>query len=123
VYPGRPVRRRTPWFLIVGLAIVVALVVILVALLVSGAFGPSAGRPYYGPWGGFLLVFLLVWIVFFAVRVVFWSQRMHFVGAGPGYSRPDPAVMVARRRYARGEITREQYDQIMSDLGRKPPLP
>jgi hypothetical protein len=27
--------------------------------------------------------------------------------------------MAARQRYARGEITREQYDQIMTDLGRR----
>jgi uncharacterized membrane protein len=31
--------------------------------------------------------------------------------------------MIARMRYARGEITKEQYDQIMKDLGRRPGAP
>jgi uncharacterized membrane protein len=31
--------------------------------------------------------------------------------------------MVARMRYARGEITKEQFDQIMQDLRREPGSP
>lgn len=29
----------------------------------------------------------------------------------------DPAVMVARERYARGEITREEFEEIRATLG------
>jgi uncharacterized membrane protein len=31
--------------------------------------------------------------------------------------------MVARMRYARGEITKAEYDQIVTDLGRRPGSP
>lgn len=34
-----------------------------------------------------------------------------------GMQQRDPAVDAARERYARGEITKEQLDQIMKDLG------
>ena len=122
MYPNRPYRRRIPWFLLIGMVFLVAMVVILIVLLFTGAFGVS-GHPFLGAWGGLLFVFLVLWIGFFLVRIAFWGQRMRYRGAGGGYAHPDPAVMVARRRYARGEITREQYDQIMADLGRQPPLP
>ncbi len=124
MYAPRPFRRPTPWLLILGLAILFAMLGILLFVLFAGGFGTFSGHPFFGLWGGFLLIFLLLWIGFFVVRIAFWGQRMRYRGAGGGgYAHPDPAVMVARRRYARGEITREQYDQLMADLGRRPPLP
>ena len=51
----------------------------------------------------------------------------HYTPAQPGAMPPagqggpmqprDPAVDAARERYARGEITKEQLDQIVKDLG------
>lgn len=44
-----------------------------------------------------------------------------FIGPGPqsgGGGRQDDAVEIARRRYAAGEISKEQYDEILSALGR-----
>jgi putative membrane protein len=32
-------------------------------------------------------------------------------------SREDPPVDIAKRRYARGEITKDQFDQMRRDLG------
>lgn len=73
--------------------------------------------------GGFLGVLLIVWAVFLAVRIAWWTSRLARGGPGGAWGgRHDPALFIARRRYARGEITREQYDQIVSDL-RRPPGP
>jgi len=120
--PDRPGRPAWWWAVLgVGVGLVVVLVVIL-ALLYSGGFGspPSGPRPYFGYWGGFLLLFLLIMVAFFVIRVALWSGRRRYYGYGrPQGMHRDPAVMVARQRYARGEITREQYDQIMTDLGRR----
>lgn len=51
-------------------------------------------------WGG--LIFLIVWAV----------KRL--TERGPGDSRTP--LGIARERYARGEITREQYEQLKKDL-------
>lgn len=37
---------------------------------------------------------------------------------GPQSGRADDAVEIARRRFAAGEITREQYDEILNALNR-----
>ena len=120
-----PRRGRPTWFWVVlgiGVAAIVGIVIVFV-LLANGAIGNASGpRPFFGVWGGFLLLFLLVWVAFFVIRMALWSGRRRY-GYG-GYNRPagmrrDPAVMAARERYARGEISREQFDQIMTDLGRR----
>lgn len=123
--PG-PRRRRTFLWVMLGFLVVLAVIVVVVVLSAfTGVFGSSsAPHPLFGFWGGFLLLFLILWIAFFAVRVVWWTSRARGraygrgPGAGPGMYR-DPARMIARQRYARGEISREQYDQIMTDLERR----
>jgi putative membrane protein len=119
-FPDAARRTRFWIILVLGIAIVATIFLLFLvfypATLGAGSSGP---RPYIGYWGGFFLVFLLVWVSFFIVRVAFWTSRSQ-----AGYYRRrgrfhDPAVMTARQRYARGEITREQYDQIMTDLDRR----
>lgn len=39
-------------------------------------------------------------------------------GGGSAATRSDDAVEIARRRFAAGEITREQYDEILNALNR-----
>ncbi|HLM92075.1 MAG TPA: SHOCT domain-containing protein [Thermoplasmata archaeon] len=124
-YTGEAPRRPIwPWILLGG--VVITIVLLVVYLLYLGPFsgtGPG-GRPYYPFFGGFFLIFLLVWVGFFALRMALWRGYRsrypagHGQGPGPGGRRRDPAIMVARQRYARGEITREQYDQIVTDLTR-----
>jgi len=99
----------------------IVVLAVLFLLLLNGELGGtgSGPRPLFGFWGGFFLLFLLVWVAFFVIRIALWSgggRRGYYGRQGP---RRDPAVMMARQRYARGEITREQYDQIMTDLGRR----
>jgi putative membrane protein len=120
--PPRP-RRHRLWIVGAVVIAVVAVVGVLLLLYVNGFFGPTpyGGHPYFGFFGGFLLLFIIVWLAFFLLRVSFWGARTQGRYGGYGGPRrgPDPAVVIARQRYARGEITREQYDQIMTDLGRR----
>ncbi|MCI4373862.1 MAG: SHOCT domain-containing protein, partial [Thermoplasmata archaeon] len=67
---------------------------------------------------GYFPVFLVLLLVLFLVRIVFWS-RMWGYHSGYGRPRRDPAAMTVRQRYARGEISREQYDQMMTELGHR----
>lgn len=118
-YP--PPRRGARRWVVLGIALmVVAVVGVLFLLYLNGLFGPTPYGPHsgFGYWGGFFVLFILLWITFFVVRVAFWSSRGY--GRRPrGAWGPDPAVLAARQRYARGEISREQFDQIMTDLGRR----
>jgi len=74
-----------------------------------------------GWWGGgwmigaMVLGFILVcFLVMTALRFTAWGPRRHHMGYGMGGS-PD-AEEILRQRYARGEVTGEQYDQILHAL-------
>ena len=121
-YGGAGERRPSRLWLVMGIALAsIAVVGILVLLYLDGYFGasPYGSHPAFGLFGGFLLLFLIVWVGFMVLRIAWWSSRVRGRGYGPRRHGPDPAVMAARQRYARGEITREQFDQIMTDLGRR----
>ena len=70
---------------------------------------------YEGGWwmlfGG--VIFILFWgaVIWLAV----WAVRRFSAGNPPGGNHTP--LDIARERYARGEITREQFEQIKKDLG------
>lgn len=75
------------------------------------------------------LFFIVIAFVFLFVRMFWWSQRRRrweeraarrsMAGTGQGGMGGGRAMMIARQRYARGEITREQYDEIATTLNRR----
>ncbi len=71
----------------------------------------------FGMMGGYGLIGLLInllLIVGFAILVV-WAVR-RFTERGGQSSGSQSARDILQARYARGEITREQYQQMMNDL-------
>ncbi|MEE8186988.1 MAG: SHOCT domain-containing protein [Nitrososphaerales archaeon] len=85
-------------------------------VLVGSAFfinfftgGPVRGFSFF-PFIGLFFLF------FFAKRFFFpWGRsRRHY------WRYEDTALNSLRERYARGEITRDQFEQMMSDLERHP---
>ncbi len=100
----------------VGLFVVIAVVIALsfVASLVLLALrGPGSGFVFF-PFG-------FGWIFVFLFFLFFWGFRW-WGGWGRGwYGRPpwryyDDAHAILRTRYARGEITKDQFEQMMRDL-------
>ena len=104
----------------------------LVILLLAGLFvvpflyGLPA-RPYaYYPFPFFFFPFgflIFLFVIFFAVRALFWGLgwgRGWRGGYSRGYWRGQgyygDATEILRQRYARGEINKEQFDQMMRDL-------
>jgi putative membrane protein len=95
--------------------VLVALVALLFAALVHPYYTPTM-MPYYGGWWfffpfGFIFIFFIIFVV---SRLIFWPW-------GWGYRRGywyhhDEAADILRQRYARGEITKQQLDQMMRDL-------
>jgi putative membrane protein len=122
-HPRGPGPRR---WIFLGLAVVLIVLAVFAVLLFlfPSSFGYSGPGPYGGGFrvfGGFLLVILVVWIVLWIVRLSMWGSRgRRYGGGGYGPRGPRSAAHIARIRYARGEITREQFEQIMQDLERRP---
>ncbi len=86
------------------------------------------GFPFYGPWGWVglvaniiifaLIVIGLVLLILALVRRGGSTQQM--VSQSGGTQAPAAASPrdIAQARYARGEITRDEYMQILQDLGK-----
>jgi len=116
-------RPRPIWPILLVASALLVLVIVLVGLFwfANGPSGPYGYRhAAFGWFGGLLVILLIVWIGFMILRITWWTHRRwggpYGRGPGPGH---DPAPAIARARYARGEISREQFDQIMSDLDRR----
>jgi uncharacterized membrane protein len=122
----------TALFVLIGVAILVA-----VAVPASRGQLPSWSTDV-APWNwilGLIGILIAIWIVMWLVRLLLWGAwgtpyyyphsrhyYRHYWAGGP--FGPDPAVEIARERFARGEITQEQLDQILRQLGSRPgPLP
>jgi putative membrane protein len=121
-YASRPPPRVWPYVLFSAVVITVVVVFTLLYFDSVGAFGGyHTDRPGGAFYYGFFPVLLVLILVLFVVRIAFWSRRTGYRGYrnGPRRLYRDPAVMTVRQRFARGEITREQYDQLMTDLMRR----
>ena len=117
--PSSSVPRRAFAWPVIGFLVVIGLVI--AASLVAYAFRrPGSGFVFF-PFFGFGWVFFLLFFLFF------WGMRW-WGGWGWGwYSRGgrywrygDDAHAILRTRYARGEITKDQFDQMMRDLEQNP---
>jgi putative membrane protein len=60
-----------------------------------------------------LIVVGLIWLVIWLIRKA--SHTTTYTGAP---AAPQSPKEIAQMRYARGEITREQYQEILEDLNR-----
>lgn len=77
----------------------------------------------WGPWGGWAggmgwifgpLIMLAFWAGFIALAV--WIVRLVWRSGETQRSSQTP-LEIARARFARGELTREQFEQLKQDLG------
>ncbi len=77
------------------------------------------GMPMMGLGGlevglGMIAMVLFIVMIWMAVRYAYWGSYGH---RGAYYkSGPTGALEILRERYAKGEITKEQYDQMLRDL-------
>jgi putative membrane protein len=111
--------------LVVGLP---ALFALFAALLGLGMFMPWMHiGPGVVPGLGILLVIVLPLLLLLGgALLVAWlwqRDRAALAANGPRADGPrDPSYEILRQRYARGEITREQYEEMRRDLGDRPGL-
>jgi len=106
--PGPP-SRALGWLLALPLGLVIAFVIFFLL---------AANGHYF--FGEFIVIFLVVFAVLFLLRFQYRQSRRNYWKARMQANAP---ARILRQRYARGEITREQFQQMMRDLreGRQPP--
>jgi len=71
-------------------------------------WGHMAG---FGSGGMFMWILLLI-----AVVLIVYSLTRVSRGGGPGASPHETALDILKKRYAQGEITKEQFDEMKNDL-------
>jgi uncharacterized membrane protein len=91
----------------------VFLAVIGVIVVASLAFRPIGYYPWY-PFGfGWIWIPFGFFFLFFALRWFFFPWTW---GYGHGPWSGEDAYLILRERFARGEITKEQFEQMVHDL-------
>lgn len=63
-------------------------------------------------WGGGIM--MILWIILLAAAVYLVVRMARRNGSGPGGQ--ESALDVLKKRYARGDITREEYEERKKDL-------
>ncbi len=110
-------------FLVVFAVFVAAMIYFMFVVLPGLPVGTMPAYPFWG--FGWLWIFLGFFLIFGLLRFAFWGPRWwggyyrHY-GYGP-YGRENEAYHILRERYARGEITKDQYDAMMRDLYQQAP--
>ncbi|MEW6406632.1 MAG: SHOCT domain-containing protein [Chloroflexota bacterium] len=118
---------KLTWVIVIGVAVLVILSLassLLIPLVYGRGYGYGWGG-MMGPWmmGGFGFPFMGgIWMLLFWVLIiggVVWLVQSLARGAGQtGTSTPagELPLDILKRRYAKGEITQEQFEQMKRDL-------
>lgn len=111
--------RRGLMIFLVALAILVLLAVgVSIAAAVQGPAYGMGPYGYYYPWhSGLWLSAMVLWMLLFWALVIggiVWLISVLRPREGP--AGPEDPLETLRRRYARGEISREQYEEMRRDL-------
>jgi len=76
----------------------------------------------FGGWG--MLPMVIFWIVIVALALWLlsylfprWTNESTWRGEDADAGSTESALEILKRRYARGEISRDEYERVRSDLG------
>jgi len=100
----------------------IVLAILVVVPLLSGGLSGWQGGGMMGPgmmggfgWGGFGPIFMILFWGLIIWGIVALARGVTGPGS-PGPSYPDSAIEVLKRRYARGEIGKEEYEEKKREL-------
>ena len=111
----------------VKLALIIGGTILGVIIILSLVLGAIWGWPY-GGWGmmwpgmmagfGWMWLMPILWIVF--VGLIIWAivaaVRTSHESKGSDSSKAESALEMLKKRYARGEISKEEYEEKKKDL-------
>ena len=94
----------------IGTLLMLPIGLIIALILLYVYFIGFRGRHFPGE---FLVILLVIFLGLFVIRMLYWrSRRRYWREKWKG----NEAIRILRERYARGEITKEQFDQTLHDL-------
>jgi putative membrane protein len=72
----------------------------------------------WGGWviGGLILLLILIAIVVIVALIVAAATRSRYGGGRMGKPEEQDPVRILKQRYAKGEVTKEEYDRMLDDL-------
>jgi putative membrane protein len=75
-----------------------------------------AEHMWFGGWWMFPMIMPIVWIVVILIVLHFlFGRRGYWWGRHFG-GESEPSLEILKKRYAKGEITKEEFDRIKKDL-------
>jgi putative membrane protein len=117
--------RRVFWYGLTVMFILIGIAAILSVIFNSHTFPNTfsgwisvAGSVVDGLIGLFFL-FIFIWAIVWFARTIGWiSKSSRYSGHNWRWWDHDDALEILRERYAKGEISKEQYDKMREDLGK-----
>jgi putative membrane protein len=111
------------------IGLVVLFILIGIAAVIGAIMNPHYMINYTGGWFGIAwgivgtliglsFLFIFIWIIVWFARSIGWMSRGYRYSSRNRWTcwDHDDALEILRERYARGEITKEQYDKMREDL-------
>jgi putative membrane protein len=96
-----------------------AIIILFLVLPAGGMMGPGMmgwGSSAFNPWWGVLTVLFWVLIVGGIALLVAWFVRQGPASGAPSNGRDSRAMEILRERYARGEISHEEFERMRGVL-------
>jgi uncharacterized membrane protein len=108
---NREFRRSRPFWTWIPLIVVAGIISIFAIAYLLGAFPAAGSYPpfYYFPWW---IIFPIFFFGLFFLAFRWWGWGGYY------YDNYDSALEILRQRFARSEISKEQYEQMRKDLER-----
>jgi putative membrane protein len=111
--------RTKTWLIVGGIIVGVIIVALLIYWMVGGWQGYYGYGMMGGSFGGLWIIMPILMVVFWGL--VIWGLIALFRNAGSSGSRDyqtrtESALELLKKRYARGEISKEEFEEKKKDL-------
>lgn len=79
-------------------------------------YGPMYGGFGFGGIWDILWFILFVWLIITVIRMIFGHRHRHWRDDQFSENTEDEALKILKSRYARGEITKKEFDAMKKDI-------